>query len=175
MVDCIFQNKHDKNISNNISSPFCFLSHIFVENAPIQVCLKSVNAVILVTYRDNLHEIWWVSARDFWSQCMQYVFFSALCYCTAELLSWCRHPSSYVHRPCIDIVFSDTIKSINSKFWGKVFIHHISRRFLFCFFKILIFYIFLWIFFVFLTWDHMGEKFQTTSPLKVHNRFTPQN
>ncbi len=26
------------------------------------------------------------------------------------------------------------------------------------------------------TWDHTGEKkLQTTSPLKVHNRFNPQN
>ena len=25
-----------------------------------------------------------------------------------------------------------------------------------------------------LTWDHTREKIQTTSPLKVHNRFTPK-
>ncbi len=32
------------------------------------------------------------------------------------------------------------------------------------------------IFFSFsLTWDRMGEKLQTTSYLKVHNRFAPQN
>ena len=45
----------------------------------------------------------------------------------------------------------------------------------FFFFKNFAFVFFYDFFFSFsLTWDHMGEKLQTTFPLKVHNRFTPK-
>ncbi len=46
---------------------------------------------------------------------------------------------------------------INAKFGGKVPFHNISRPFFFCFSKFCIFG-FLRIFFVWTTWDHMGEK-----------------
>ncbi len=65
-------------------------------------------------------------------------FSSSLCYCTAELLS--RHgvrrplsvvrcPSSavFVRRSSVDIVFSDTVEWSNSRLWGTVPVHHISR------------------------------------------------
>ncbi len=69
------------------------------------------------------------------------LFSSALCYCTAELLSSRGRPSSVRPSP-VDIFFSDTTESINAKFWGQVPIHHISRRFFLFFknFKFLIFY-----------------------------------
>ncbi len=54
---------------------------------------------------------------------------------------------------------------------GQIPIHHNLQTSFFVFqnFKFFTF------FFSFsLTWDHMGEKFQTTSPLKVHIRFAPQ-
>ena len=94
------------------------------------------------------------------------IFSSALCYWTAELLS-------SVVRPSVNPFFSETVKQINAKFDGKVPFHHISRLFFFFFqnFAFLIFYDF---FSVLLTWDHMAEKIQTTSPLKVHITCTPQ-
>ncbi len=68
------------------------------------------------------------------------IFSSALCYCTAELLSSRGRPSSSV-RPSVDIVFSEITEWINAKFWGQVPTHHISRPF-FLFFKILNFWFF---------------------------------
>ena len=69
--------------------------------------------------------------------------------CTAELLSLRRRPSLRKTR---------VLKTCKAK--------------LFYLFKILHF----WCFTIFssfsLTWGHMGEKNQTTSPLKLHNRFT---
>ena len=71
----------------------------------------------------------------------------------------------------VDILFSETVKSIDTKFWWQVPIHHISIPF---FFKILNF-LFNTIFFVFVNIGPYGrKKFQTTSPLKARIRFTPQ-
>ncbi len=82
---------------------------------------------------------------------------TALCYCTAVRATVVTRASVVV----VFIVFSDTTEWINTKFWGQVPIHHISRTFFFfLFFKILIFLcfmIFLLLLFS-LTWDHMGEK-----------------
>ena len=68
------------------------------------------------------------------------VFSSALCYCTARLLSSRGRPSS------VKPIFSEPVKQINAKFSGKVPFHHISRLifcFSFCIFD------FLWFFFRF--------------------------
>ncbi len=70
---------------------------------------------------------------------------SALCYCTAELLSSRGRPSSSVRALFVDIVFSDTTEWINAKFGGQVPIHHISRP---IFFFVLFFKIFNFLFFV---------------------------
>ncbi len=64
------------------------------------------------------------------------IFSSALCYCTAELLSSRGRPSSAV-RPSVKTVFSEPVKHINAKFGGKVPFHHISRPCFCLFFKIL--------------------------------------
>ncbi len=66
-------------------------------------------------------------------------FSSALCYCTAELLSSRGRPS--VCRPSVKPVFSEPVGHINAKFGGKVPFYHISRPF-FLFFKILNFWFF---------------------------------
>ena len=58
-----------------------------------------------------------------------FAFSSALCYCTAELLSSRRPPSS-VRRPSVKPVFSEPVKHINAKFGGKVPFHHISRPYM---------------------------------------------
>ena len=85
---------------------------------------------------------------------------SALCYCTAALLSSCRCPSSVKH------VFSEPIKQINATFGEKVPFHHISKQY-FVVIQNFAFLFILHFFFCFsLTWDHVGEKLQTTSPLK---------
>ncbi len=63
------------------------------------------------------------------------IFSSALCHCTAELLSSRWRPSSIV-RPSVKPDFSEPVKKINAKFGGKVSFHLISRPFL-LFFKIL--------------------------------------
>ena len=93
-----------------------------------------------------IHE-WWGAVWELTKEIncfnlQQWVFSSALCYYTAELLPWRWRPSSVSSSE--DIVFSDTTKRItcNIKFGGKVPIHHISRP-LFLFFKnftVLIFY-----------------------------------
>ncbi len=90
------------------------------------------------------------------------IFSSALCYCTAELLSSRgRRPSSSV-----DIVFSDTTERINATFWGQVPIHHIFRSCLF-------FKFFFSFFFVYANMGPYGrKKLQTTSYLKVHEIFS---
>ena len=81
---------------------------------------------------------------------------SALCYCTAELLSSrCRHAS--VRPSFVDIVFSDTTEWINAKFWGQVPIHHISRPF-FPQNYIYIYFYFLRFFFVFVNIRPYGRK-----------------
>ena len=48
-------------------------------------------------------------------RCLFYFHFisSALCYCTAELLTW----ASVVRRPSVDIVFSETVKWIDTNFY----------------------------------------------------------
>ncbi len=71
------------------------------------------------------------------------IFSSALCYCTAELLSW-RGRSASIGRPTVvspsvDIVFSETVKLIDTKFYWQVPIYHISRT-CFCFLKFTIFF-----------------------------------
>ncbi len=75
------------------------------------------------------------------STCPNQFFSFALCYCIAELLSW-RGRSSSVRRPSVDIVFSETVKWIDTKFLWQVPIHHISRPFFVVLqnFKFLIFY-----------------------------------
>ncbi len=55
-------------------------------------------------------------------------FNSALFYCTAELLSWRGRPSSL--RPSVDIVFSETVQWLDTKFWWQV---PIFRAFFVCF------------------------------------------
>ncbi len=93
------------------------------------------------------------------------VFRSALCYCTTELLSWRGRL-----RPSVDIVFSETVKWIHTKFWLQVYLSTISPQTSF-FLKILNF----WFFTIFFRW-HMTiweKKFQT--PLKVRIRYTPKN
>ncbi len=75
---------------------------------------------------------------------MLFFFSSALCYCTAELLSSRGRPSSVVRpsvRPSVvrpssvKPVFSELVMQINAIFGRKVPFHHISRPF-FLFFKI---------------------------------------
>ncbi len=46
---------------------------------------------------------------------LDYIISSALCYCTAELLSSRGRPS--VRRPSVDIVCSETVKWIDTKFY----------------------------------------------------------
>ena len=94
------------------------------------------------------------------------VFSSALCYCTAELLSLRRCSSSVVHPLSVNPVFSERVEQINAKFGGKEPFYHIFRMFLFvCLFVCFVFVCFskfcIYLFFLFsfsLTCDHMGEK-----------------
>ncbi len=74
-----------------------------------------------------------------------YIFSSALFYCTAKLLSSCS-PSSV--RPSVRKPrFSETAKRINAKLWEKVLVHHISTPSLFvCFLFFFKFFIFLFFF-----------------------------
>ena len=76
------------------------------------------------------------------------MFSSALCYCTAELLSSHGRPSS------VKPIFSENVKQINAKFGGK---DHISRQ-LFCFSKYRIFFIFYDFFFVFVNMGPYRRK-----------------
>ncbi len=80
------------------------------------------------------------------------IFSSALCYCTAELLSSCGRPSS------VKAVFSEPVMQINAKFGEKVPFHHISSPFFFFVFQNFGFLILYDFFSFLLTWDHMGEK-----------------
>ncbi len=112
--------------------------------------------------------------------CWRFAFLALLC-ATAQQ-GYCRHagvcgPSSVrlsvVRSLSVKPVFSELIKQINATFGGSVPFHHISMPFFFQNFAFLIFYDF---FSFSLTWDHMGEKkLPTTSPLKLHKRFTPKN
>ena len=52
------------------------------------------------------------------------------------LLMWCRHSLSVRPSSTCKTHFSETVRQINTKFYGKVAIHHISRAFFFFFFKI---------------------------------------
>ncbi len=72
-------------------------------------------------------------------------FSSALCYCTAELLSSRRRPSS-VRPSSVKPVCSEPVKQINAKFGGKVPFYHIPRPF---FFRNFAFFIFFTIYFRF--------------------------
>ncbi len=116
-------------------------------------------------------------------------FSSALCYCTAELLSSRRRPSSVrlsVRPSSVTPVFSEPVRHINAKFGGKVPFHHISRPFLFVclllfFQNFACFFFFLFWFFVFtivslsVNMGPYGRKIlQTTFRLKVHSGFTPK-
>ncbi len=81
--------------------------------------------------------LWNVPCRYFHKHICSF-FSSALCYCTAELLSSRGRPSSVVRRrpsvrrPSVDSFFSDTAEwIIKAKFLGQVPIHHISRPFFF--------------------------------------------
>ncbi len=87
-----------------------------------------------------------------WQLCNHWGFFSStLCYCTAELLS-------SRGRPSVDILFSETVKWIDTKFYWQVYLHHISKPFV-LFFKILNFW-----FFTFFFSDHMGVKISNDIP-----------
>ena len=94
--------------------------------------------------------------------------------CATAQQSYCRHvgvcrlsvhPS--VRRPPVKLIFSEPVKQINAKFGGRVHFT-ISPDFLLLFFKISHF-LFFYYFFI---WE---KKLQTTSPLKVHDRFAPKN
>ncbi len=106
-------------------------------------------------------------------------FSSALCYCRAKLLSsggWLSpiHPSSVIR---VYTPFSLNWSRLIPYLVRSTFSPYLSRSFL-LFFKILHFYLFIYFYEYFsfsFTWLHMGEKLQTTSPLKVHSRFTPKN
>ncbi len=74
-------------------------------------------------------------------------------------------PSSVVVRLSVEPVFLD---QINYQIRGKGTYSSYLQTFFFS--KMLFSFI---SYEISLTWDHMEEKFQTTSPLKVHNRFTP--
>ncbi len=65
------------------------------------------------------------------------VIFSSACVYTAELLPWRRRSSSVRPsvRPSVNLGFSETAAWIQTKFYGKLPIHHISSI-LFFFFKI---------------------------------------
>ncbi len=79
--------------------------------------------------------------------------FSSACVYSAELLSWRRHPF-FIRRPSVKSGFSETAAWIQTTFYGKLPIQHISRHF-FLNFNFQIFTIF----FPFsLTWDPMRAK-----------------
>ncbi len=62
------------------------------------------------------------------------VVFSSACIYSAELLSWRRRTAS-VFRPSVrKSGFSETAAWIQTKFYGKLPIHHISRPFFCCFY-----------------------------------------
>ncbi len=118
--------------------------------------------------------------------CIQIVgfFSSALCYCTAELLSsrgrplYFRRPS-VIRRSSIDIVFSDTTERINAKFLGNVPI--ISRGHFIFVFQYLKFWIFMLFFSFSLTYYHMGDKISndisSESTNQIHSQklmYTPR-
>ena len=73
------------------------------------------------------------------------IFSSALCYCTAELLS-------SRGRPSVTPVFSETIKQINAKFGEIIPVQLIYPR------PPLFFFFFFFFFSFSLTWDYMGVK-----------------
>ncbi len=112
---------------------------------------------------------WTPHPHPFCDFCFIIIIFSSACATTQQ--SDCRHVG--IRRPSIvKPIFSEPVKQINAKFGGKVPLT-ISIPVIFFFeFKAFDFYIF---FFSFsLTWDHMGKKLQTTSPLKVLTKFTPK-
>ncbi len=104
-------------------------------------------------------------------------FNSALCYCTAELLSSSEHPPSIV---CPSVICTHHFLGNHQVDWHQILVtgiypSYISRPFFFCFsnLKFLIY----WDFFSFsLTYigPYGRKKFQTTSPLKARIRFTPK-
>ena len=83
---------------------------------------------------------------------------SALCYCTAELLSSRGRPSSNVcrrrRRPFVDITFLETVKWIHTKFWWQISTispeHFLFQNFISLFF--------LRFFFVFFNMGPYGRK-----------------
>ncbi len=84
------------------------------------------------------------------------VFSSPLCYCTEELLSLARASVSRPSvRPSVKPIFSETMKRINTKFCGKVPIHHLPRPF---FFKSLLFLFLTMFFIVFFNRGPYGSK-----------------
>ena len=91
-------------------------------------------------------------------------FSSALCYCTAELLSWRGRPSSYW--PFIGPVFWETLKRNNTTCHWKG-IHHISITF-FVYIQNSKFSIFFYIFFLSFsfTWAY-GRKYFTNASSKT--------
>ncbi len=126
--------------------------------------IPKVTPICKASYPFAIYHLLWKYKK--WS-----LFSSALCYCTAELLSSRGRPSS------VKAVFSEPVKQCQI-WWKGTFSPYLQTTFLF--FTILHFW-FLRYFFFFsfsLTWDPrpMGDKIQTTSdsPLKVRNRFTPK-
>ena len=102
--------------------------------------------------------------------------------CTTAQQSYChgagvrRLPSVVRRYPSINTSFSRKPSSGLTPNLGERYLSTISPdHFLLLFLKILNFYFLLRFFSFSLTWDHMGEQFQSTSPLKVHNRFTLNN
>ncbi len=132
--------------TNNILSNFLNISMWFAHLEPI--CRGYIHTIAWISYIKNLYfhinfifkssvsHLLILPAIKFQSDIHVHrfrvgvcFFSSALCYCTAELLSSRRRPSFV--RPSVDIVFSETVKWIDTKFYWQVPIHHISRPF-FC-------------------------------------------
>ncbi len=100
-----------------------------------------------------------------------------LCYCTAELLSLRGCPSSRpssVRPSSVKPIFSETVKPINAKIWGKLSVHHISRAF--SIFQNFILFLFYYLFHFINMGPHWRKKsndIPSQSTQQIHSQIHP--